>query len=232
MLLAIIIGAAAGIAFSPVCEIRRVVVIAPSQSTAVEVAQKVKLAPGANTLLLPIRHFADIAERSYRVERLVVERRSLNEIAVHVHERQPIAAVKTNVGCTLISDEGICLINTDTTADLPVIKGLITKRHALGSTLPEADVQLIMAAIRGAQFGGIARQLQVDFTHPYLTIIKTADGVVGKLGDRRNIERKTALFARLLTELQNEGKKIQYIDVRIEQRPAFREIGERGGKLQ
>jgi len=225
MLLSIIIGAAVGIAFSPVCRIQQVTVIGLTESVATEVAARIKLPPGANTAFLPLRVMSAVADDCYRVKKLVISRRSLRSIAVTVHERKPVAALASDHSYTLIDDDGICLIRTDTPGELPAFKGLVARRPELGEAIPPERLVPLLVCLKGAREVGIEQGLQFDFSNIHLCVLKTSDGVGGKLGAMRDLYRKIVLFGRLLEGLRTEGKRVKYIDVRIENKPTIREAG-------
>ncbi len=223
MLLTIIIGAAVGVAFSPLCRIRHVTITGPTESVAAEVGAKLDLPTEANTVFLPLRATSAVADDCYRVKKLVASRRSLDSIKITVHERQPVAALACDRSYTLVDDEGICLIRTDTPGELPVFKGLVPNRPELGEAILPEQLAPLLTCLQGAHEAGIAQGLKFDFSNAHLCILETRDGVRGKLGTMRDLCRKIVLFGHLLEGLRSEGKHIEYIDVRIENKPTIRE---------
>lgn len=224
MLLSIIIGAAIGLALSPVCRIRQVLVLGPTEAIAMEVASGLELPPGANTVFLPLAQIRARADDCYRVKRLTVKRRSPRAIVIRVHERQPMAALATDgSGYTVIDDEGIPLVRTDSPGPLPVAEGVVAQRPDLGSAIPTELLEPLQTCIKAAREVGIDQGLRLDFSNPYLTTLQTGDGVVGKLGDVRDLHRKIVIFGRLLEGLNGgAGAQIEYIDVSVEGKPTFR----------
>ena len=223
MLLSIVIGAAIGLVFSPACRIRYVTVVGPTEAIAAEVAAGLRLPAQANTVFLPLTRVQARATECYRVKRLTVRRRSPKEIVIRVHERQPMAAlVSPDSGYTVIDDEGMALVRTDTPGLLPVAEGVVGQRPELGRIISPEALSLLKACIEAAEQDGMDQKLRLDLSDPHMITMQTADGVVGKLGDKHHLRRKTVMFGRLLKALQDQPGQIEYIDVSTESAPTFR----------
>jgi cell division protein FtsQ len=223
MLLSIVIGAAVGLVFSPVCRIRHVTVVGPTEAIAAEVAAGLRLPPQANTVFLPLTYVRSRAAECYRVKRLTVIRRSPQQIIIRVDERQPVMAIASSDGSyTMIDDEGIPLVRTDTPGTLPVAKGVVSQRPQLGKAIPPDLLASLLTCIEAARLDGMEHKLCIDLSDPYMITVQTADGVTGKLGDGRHLRRKTVLFGRLRKALQDQSGQIEYIDVSVESKPTFR----------
>jgi len=222
MLLSVVIGAAVGVALSPACRIWEVRVVGPTQSVADEVASKIQLPLRANTVFLPLQAVSAAEHACYRVKSLAVRRNPWHGITVTVHEREPVVALASDDGYTLVDKDGICLIRTDTPGVLPVFRGLASERPTLGDRIPPEWLSTVRACLAGAAAVQAAEGAQFDFSNTQLSTLKTRDGVVGKLGDMRNLQRKIVLFGQLLHGLRADGESVAYIDVRVENKPTWR----------
>jgi cell division septal protein FtsQ len=224
MLLSFIIGALAGIALSPCCRIQHVRLEGPTRSVAEEVRdrfQKAGVFDNCPSITLPLRELAAVAARCYRVKRLAVSRNSPRVVRVRILERQPVAALHAEHGYTLIDEEGICLIRTHKAGALPVVKGIMTKRPELGATISPQQLIPLAECLRSAHEAGIDPAFRLDLSNPHLILLTTSDGVVGKLGDIRDLRSKIIRFGLLLEALQAEGEHVGYIDVRVASRPTW-----------
>lgn len=224
MLISFIIGAIAGVALSPCCRIQHVRLEGPTRSVAEEVRkglQKAGVFDDRPSISLPLRGLASVAASCYRVKRLAVSRISPSAIRVRILERQPVAALHTDHGFTLIDEEGICLIRTRKAGALPVVKGIVTKRPKLGATISAQRLTPLAECFRSVREAGIDPAFRLDLSNPHLILLTTSDGVVGKLGDSRDLRAKIIRFGLLLEALQAEGEDVAYIDVRVDSRPTW-----------
>ncbi len=228
MVLSVIAGLALGIALSPCCRIREVVVHAPTQTIGFEFADKIDIPDTANTVFLPLKALQATAATCHRIRDIAVRRAGTGTIAVEIEERRPVAAVAYGGDFTTVDDEGVWLICTDTPRHLPVIKGLLSEKPVLGQRPTEAEMALIEACVRGAEEARLGEAAVFDLTNPRLVTVRTRDGVEGKLGDAANIRRKTVVFGRLLEGLTQSGQTVAHIDVRVENRPVCRAVAGRG----
>ncbi len=224
MLLSFIIGAFTGVAVSPCCRIQHVRVEGPTRSVAEEVRKGLRKAAvfdDRGSVSLPLRGIAAVAANCHRVKRLAVNRISPQTIRVRIVEREPVAALHTDHGFTLIDEEGICLIRTRKAGALPVIKGIVTDRPKLGATISAQRLMPLAECFRSVREAGIDNAFRLDLSNPHLVILTTSDGVVGKLGDTRDLRGKIIRFGLLLEALQADGEDVEYIDVRVASRPTW-----------
>lgn len=228
ILLSIIAGAAAGIAMSPVFQIRRIVIEAPDVSLATEIAGQIKLPETATTAVLPTAEINRLAGRCHRIKSLSAYRRIPHTLILRVQPREPAAAIAGGPNYTLVDRTGMALIRTDNPGTVPVIRGLVDGRPPLAQPLSADRCEVLDALLESMELTELDPNLTLDVADPHMLRIKTAGGVLGKLGDRSNLARKIVLFSRLLEGLRADGETVEYIDVRIEDRPVWKSARDAG----
>jgi len=215
---------ALGLLASPLLRVEQVTIVAPTPELAAEVGRQVHIPADASTLLYPLCRICAQARSCYRVADCGVRRQLPHGLLVQVTAREPIAALRDEVGYTLLSSEGICLYRRESRPALPILQGLVASRPPLGSRVEAEQWRWVRDVLAGATKAGLREGLVMDFTQPFQISVKTSEGWTGTLGNVNSLTRKVTIMGRLAQQIEAEGRRPRVIDVSIPEAPRWTTI--------
>ena len=214
LVVAAIAGLLVGLAMSPLAGVGHVTIVAPTAGLGEEVRRQVRVPVQASILFYPLNHITKQVAKCFRVKEVAVERVSPHELQVTVTARQPFAALDDGQGCTIISRDGMCLYRQGVAPPkLPVLGGMTVPRPPLGSQIEPERMLWVSDVLAGATKVGMQAGLRVNFIEPHRITLKTADGVLGVLGNVNSLARKMTILGRVVQQLRSEGKQPGSVDV-------------------
>ncbi len=214
-----------GFVQGPFFAVRCVQISAESRSVAYEVADRIKLPQGANTLFTPLDDIVRAALACARVKQVQVRRKLPGTFVVVLVEYKPAAALRSGQSFVLVAEDGTALVRRQQRpADLPVITGLVSRLECPGQRLSRRQQSILSECIAACRQIGDPGWLEIDVSDSFEVACYTREGVQGKLGTLENLREKILLFAAIYRSLKAEGKNPLYIDVRMMQRPVWRPV--------
>ena len=217
------LGLVVGLCFSPLLEVRQVLVRGADASLRDEVTRQIKIPPGASSLFFPLYRVNSQVAECYRVEKAVVHRASPHVLVVEITARAPFAMLDDGVGGTIVSREGILLQRVaKVPAGLPVLAGLTIHRAPLGAQIQPERWRWAREILVGATKVGLRQGLRADLGNLYAITLRTGDGVQCLLGNVNNLTRKVTILGRLLEQLRAEGTPAVIVDVSTPETPLWK----------
>jgi hypothetical protein len=217
-----------GLCNSPLFYVQEIELAAPDRETYALAARALHVPATASTLFYPVSRLERQVANIPQIQWLEIERVPLHTLRIGVYRRLPVALAPLPGGtCFLIGSDGILagrVAPGKKPPRLPVMDGLTLTGARPGDCLPEWPAWLVAQTTRTAGDAGLRGAWHLDCSRPF-ELRLTVGGVEGFLGGTDNLERKIHLFASLLQELQKRGKHPAYIDVRVMERPVWREAG-------
>ena len=221
--LVIVLSFAYGVGTSPYFWIREVQVIASDPQLAQQALAQIEMPGEASTLFYPVEKLARAVAECPGIKRAQVGRDLPSRVVVRVWPRVPVAAIKCSEGFALVDEEGVCVrCAPQAPVQLMHVYGLINEPLAPGHKLATDSLHLLTQCLAGLESDQVKSGLIIDFSERYAIRLCTGDGVQGKVGTPDNLQRKVMMFAGILGELQRQGKRPEYIDVRIMDRPVWK----------
>ena len=214
-----------GLANSPLFYVNDLDLLAPDHETYALAAGAIRVPATASTLFYPVSRIERQVATIPQIQGVDIERLPLHGLRIRVYRRTPVALAPTPAGCFLVGADGVLagLVPPGKPLPrLPVLDGLHLSGAHPGDRLPEWPTWLMAQTTRAATDAGLTGAWHLDCSRPF-ELRLTAGGVEGFLGGTDNLERKVHLFASLRQELKKRGKRPAYIDVRVMERPVWRE---------
>ncbi len=136
-----------------------------------------------------------------------------------------MAVVEQGERLMVVDAEGVCMHWTGSVPDgLSRVRIEEAESMRVGANLGARNVTMMDAVRRGLSETDLVQNARIDLSRPIRVEVVTADGVVGKLGNRELLYEKTLLFGKLLHSLQQRGEALLYIDLRVPSRPTFKRV--------
>lgn len=215
-----------GVCNSPLFSVTEVELLAPDRETHKLAAAAIRIPDTASTLFYPVSRIERQVAKIPQIQGVDIERRPLHALRIRVYRRIPVALAPSPAGgCFLIGSDGVLAGVAPAGAKLPrlpVMVGLGLSGARPGDRLPEWPAWMVGHTTRAASEAGLTGAWRLDCSQPF-ELRLTAGTVEGFLGGTDNLERKIHLFATCLQGLRQQGKRPAYIDVRVMERPVWRE---------
>jgi cell division septal protein FtsQ len=209
-----------GLANSPLVYVHEVQVTAPDAELQRLVTEAIHLPSEASTLFYPLSRIERQVLRLPEAQAVEIERMPFHTLTVKVYRRVPIALVTGGTAHFLVGEDGV-LVGVvppgKTPLKLPVIDGLVSSEAQPGQRLQDGSRWVVTQAVEAGRRGGLTGEWHLDCSQPF-DLCLSYGNVKGFLGSKDNLGRKMELFANLLQELRQRGKRPAYIDVRVPDR--------------
>jgi len=222
---AAVVGLVLGIFDSDLFAVREVLVQSEDQSLAAEAAQRAEKLAFGTIWLLPMREIEGRIGGLPRAKAVRIDRDLPSTLTIVVEPRTPVAAVHQEDRFMVVDEAGVCMHWTGSVPEaLPRVRIEAPSSLRVGGGLSERDVAMMNAVRSGLAETKLLDDASIDMTHPVRVEVWTADGVLGKLGNRELLAEKALLFGKLLHSLKEQGEAPLYIDLRVPSRPTFKRV--------
>jgi cell division protein FtsQ len=198
---------------SPLFDADRVAVEGAGQLSAERVLDLAKIAEGDNVVWLD----EDAAERRLEADPWVasatVSPELPNVVRIRVVERVAVGAVETHDGWLVVAADGVVLANATARPDLPAITTIV----------PGDDAVAAAAALLGAMPPALRHEVEsLTIDADRLVHLALRGGVAVTYGDTQEGDAKAAALREVLSWAQNEGARVERVDVSVPRAPAAR----------
>jgi cell division protein FtsQ len=210
--------------FSPLLEVKRVVVVGGRHVSAEDVAAAAGL-DRDNLLLLSTERVAQRVRRLPWVRRARVTRRLPDTVRVRVTERRPAMVLSTTRGRWTLDQAGRVLGRGAAERRLPVLGGVQVARLTPGDILSDGEVQAALDVWRSLPRSLRARVAGVFASSLERIALSLDDDVVVRYGAAESMAAKNSVLRAVLARVRAEGRSVGYIDVRVPGSPAISAAG-------
>lgn len=214
---------------SPLFRVEKVTVLGTSRLPARDVKEAARIAPGT--------HFLKIRPREVQANLSVlpwvlsadVRVRIPGELVITITERRPVGYIPVQGGFYSFDSYGVLLeaVTDPKRVDLPVLTGLDLSDW--GGRLPEpgyrtADERIVAAGDLLRALGTLGTRVsEVSVNKNGEFIIYTLDGKKALFGDvGPDLGEKVELLREILQDIENDGVRVVYIDLRFKGRPTIK----------
>ena len=205
--------------WSPLLEVDRVRVVGGRQTTVQDVVTTASL-HGENLLLLSTAEVADAVEELPWVKRAEVERRLPGTVHVRVEERDPALVVASDQERWVVDGRGRLLMRARKERRLPVLTGVDLSAAEPGERLASSQARAALAVYRSLPRSIATALASILAPTTQRITLSLRDGTVVRYGSANERASKNAVLKALIARLRGEGRRVNYIDVRVPTSPA------------
>ena len=209
----LLVTAAYVLARSSVFEVRQIKVVGNYTLTSENITAASGINPGENIFKLDLKASAQRLQIIPLIKKAELTRKLPAAVEIQIEERRPRAILPFDGGFIQVDEEGVCLQKGNLgQSPLPVITGVNFTVPAPGGQIKSQALDKALTVAKGLP-GGLLPMLSEIHVEGDLIIIYTLDGIQCRLGTASDAQQKGEVLMKVLTELKEKGKKIQYIDL-------------------
>ena len=216
LVLVVLIGAAAFVGYQ-FFRVEKITVVGNERYTPEEIIELSGVQYNTNIFMVDENAIRERFTSSPVVVFTKLVRKYPNEIELHVRERQETAIVPY-MGAYLVTDEELVVMANGEAQDAeqyPTIEGMNVTSFQLGEILQVEDEYQVKAAERLliALEGTSLSIKSIDVTNTSSVTLTTREGMVIKVGNMDDIEKRLEKAVKILEILNAEGKTTGTLDV-------------------
>lgn len=150
------------------------------------------------------------------IKEVNMERKLPDTVLIQIKERVPVALVVTDECFLELDAQGYYLREGSVaTAGLPVITGIQIQVSKPGALVKGTGLDIALQVVQKLPPQLCERLSEVHVTEDGMIVLYTLEGIECHLGTSEDVFVKGSYFLQVLTELQDEGKRIEYVDFSI-----------------
>lgn len=216
------LAAAIWVAFwSPLLDVRAVVVVGGKHVSSRDVARAAGLNADDNLLLVSTSQVTEAVEELPWVLEAKVDRKLPGTVRVKVVERTPRMALAVGEARWTLDGRGNVLQAGLARDGMPVLAGATVDEVRPGASIEEVEVRHALAAWRSLAPTVRRAVVAVLAPTPERITFSLADGTQIRFGAAESLEAKNEVLLALLAQMRAEGTSAGYIDVRVPTSPAL-----------
>lgn len=217
-----LMAAAIWVAFwSPLLDVRDVVVVGGKHVSSDDVAEAAGLNADDNLLLVSTSHVKEAVEQLPWVLEAKVDRKLPGTVRVKVVERLPRIALAVGEARWTLDGRGNVLEAGLAEEGMPVLAGATVDEVRPGARVDEVEVRHALAAWRSLAAKVRREVVAVLAPTPERITFSLADGTQIRFGAAESLDAKNKVLVALLAQMRAEGRSAVYIDVRVPTSPAL-----------
>lgn len=210
---------------SPYLRLERIDVIGVSRTSELEVRAFAGVKPGENLLRIrPERVAAEVAKNPW-VKEAKVRRVFPSKLEISVVEREPLARIPY-YGYFVSVDAGgiaLALAQDQPAEDLAIVTGVSSSQVILGQAYPAPKLAAALNCLSYLSPEARRRISEVHLGDKEELTMYTLDGVTIYVGQGGDLQAKMRLLEAILQEAGNKKFALEYIDLRYEGKPVFKQ---------
>lgn len=169
--------------------------------------------PGENIFKLDLKASSLKLKSNPFIKKAELTRKLPDTVEIQLEERRPRAVLPFEGGFVQVDEEGVCLQKGSLgTSSLPVITGVKFMTPAPGGQIQSEALQKALTVVKELP-GGLIPMLSEIHVQGDQIIVYTLEGIQCRLGTASDAQQKGEVLMKVLNELKEKGKKIQYIDL-------------------
>ncbi len=143
-------------------------------------------------------------------------------VEIKIEERQPLALLPIQDGFIQVDEDGVCLQNSDLlSSQVPVVTGVEFETPSPGEKIESHLLETGLTVAKGLPAGLLPMISEINVNGDQV-IMYTLDGIQCRLGILGDVQRKGEVFMKVLEELKDKGKRINYIDLSLAESPVVK----------
>lgn len=207
--------------WSPLLDVRDVVVVGGKHVTSRDVAEVAGLNADDNLLLVSTSQVTEAVEELPWVLEAKVDRKLPGTVRVKVVERTPRIALAVGEARWTLDGRGNVLQAGLAEEGMPVLAGATVDEVRPGASIDEVEVRHALAAWRSLA-PKVRREVSAVLAPtPERITFSLADGTQIRFGAAESLDAKNEVLVALLAQMRSEGRSAGYIDVRVPTSPAI-----------
>jgi cell division protein FtsQ len=207
--------------FSPLLQVKTVEVMGARRTGKATVASAARVGAGDNLLRVSTSRIEERVEELPWVLNARVTRKLPNTLRVKVVERDPALVLSIGAARWTIDSSGRVLEVGEARKGLPVLAAAEVGEIATGADLAAPSVRHALKIFRSLP-ARLAKRVEALFAPTVERISFSIDGsTLIRYGPARGIRPKNRVLLAVLTRLDQEGRTVAYVDVRVPTSPAI-----------
>jgi cell division protein FtsQ len=199
---------------SSLFEVREIVVRGNQSLSAEKVIAVSGIHTGANIFKIDLGEAAKKLELLPVLREVRLSRVMPGAVVIEVEEREPVALVPTGGGFVEVDEEVVHLRPGRVGATgLPVLTGVSAKSLGPGRGMTGEGLDELIRVVLELPPELKGRLSEVHLDEGGSVILYTLEGIPCKMGVPKDIRAKGLLLLEVLHELQDRGKRIEYVDL-------------------
>lgn len=177
-----------------------------------------------NVFKVPLREIEARLRKNPRIESVQAKRKLPGTVIIEISERKAVALLPYSGYFVELSEAGVALSVVETLRNslLPLITGARPVSVSVGE---KVDLKKVLVGVRIASLFSEKlrpRLSEINVSYPQNVIVYAEDGIKILFGDWTSLENKVEVAEAILARVEQEGRRIGSIDLRIEKRPVVR----------
>ena len=210
---------------SPYFKLEKIILVGASRVSEPEIRAFAGVKPGENLLRISPERVAAEVEKNPWVKEAKVRRVLPGKLEISVVERQPLARIPYYGYFVSVDAGGVALaLAQDTSvADLAIITGVTSSQVILGQPYPSPKLAAALDCLSNLSPEARRQISEVHLGDRDELTMYTLDGVIIYVGQGGDLRAKMSLLETMLQEARNKKFVLEYIDLRYDGKPVFKQ---------